>query len=304
MVTYVCTNTGHESHGRIVQCLSCGLVYTNPQIHPKEVLSLYSQVEDRTYLDNADARVATFNYNLKAIADLLPTPGRMLEIGSYCGLFLRLARERGWDVLGVEPSVWASSYARDELGLPTVTGNIETLPDDLAPFDVVCSWDVLEHVPNPTRELRLINRRLRPDGIYAFSTLDFGNWLPRLLGERWPWMMDMHLYYFDRKSTKRMLERAGFEEVHSQRYCHIVTFEYLLGKLDALGVPGTNLARHLVGLTPLAKVRIPFRFGDIRLYVCRKVREIDVGDAPEPETSWVDGRPALRFVGSASQRNV
>ncbi len=101
--TYSCTSTGHESHGRIVQCLSCGLVYTNPQLTSLNVLSFYSQVEDKTYVDNLDARTATFTYNLDAIARLLPKAGRMLDVGSYCGVFLKIARERGYDVLGVEP---------------------------------------------------------------------------------------------------------------------------------------------------------------------------------------------------------
>ncbi len=302
--TYACTNTGHASHGRIVQCLSCGLVYTNPQIQPNEVLSLYSQVEDRTYLDNMDARVHTFEYNLNAIAGLLPKPGRLLEIGSYCGVFLKIARERGWDVLGVEPSVWASAYARNELGLPTVTGNIENVPAATKPFDVVCSWDVLEHVSDPMTELRLINGRLRPGGVFAFSTLDYGNWYPRLLGERWPWMMDMHLYYFDQKVMKQMLERAGFKLVHSRNYCHIITLDYFLRKVGALGVPGAEVARRLVATTPLGRAHIPFRFGDIRLFVCEKVREVEAGAEPEPGSAWADGRPPLPIARSARQASA
>src|SRR6185503_17293162 len=120
--TYTCTNTGHASHGRIVQCLGCGLVYTNPQLPQAQVISLYSQVEDKTYLENIDARVETFTYNLDAIRAFLPPSGRMLDLGSYCGIFLKIARERGYEVTGVEPSVWASSYARETLGIPTVTG--------------------------------------------------------------------------------------------------------------------------------------------------------------------------------------
>jgi 2-polyprenyl-3-methyl-5-hydroxy-6-metoxy-1,4-benzoquinol methylase len=187
-------------------------------------------------------------------------------------MFLKIARERGWDVLGVEPSVWASSYARDKLDMPTVTGNIQNLPKDTQPFDVVCSWDVLEHVSDPMTELELVSERLRPGGVFAFSTLDYGNWYPRLLGERWPWMMDMHLYYFDQKVMHQMLERAGFEVVHSRSYCHIITAEYFLHKLAALGFPGADALRLLVARIPLGKAFIPFRFGDIRLYVCRKKR--------------------------------
>ena len=167
----------------------------------------------------------------------------MLEVGSYTGMFLKIARERGFDVLGVEPSVWASSYARDKLQVPTVTGSADSIPADTKPFDVVCSWDVLEHVADPMAQLKQINRRLIPGGIYAFSTLDYGNWYPRLMGERWPWLMDMHLYYFDQKVLKQMLAAAGFRVVHQQAYSHIITFEYFLKKLAALGVPGSEVAR-------------------------------------------------------------
>ncbi len=284
--TYNCTSTAHASHGRIVQCLGCGLVFTNPQLRGEEVLSLYSQVEDKTYLENTAARVQTFTYNLDAIRDFLPKSGRMLDVGSYCGIFLKIARDRGYDVTGVEPSVWASSYARETLQIPTFTGNIGSLPKS-APFDVICSWDVLEHVSDPLAELARINERLRIGGTFAFSTLDYGNWYPRLMGERWPWMMDMHLYYFDQKVTKWMLEKAGFRLVHAQNYCHIITLEYFLRKLDALGIPGADAVRFAVHKTPLRGIYIPFRFGDIRLFVCEKVRDVDEAETQtSPTVAW------------------
>jgi len=281
-VTYSCTSLGHESHGRIVQCLSCGLTYTNPQLAQDDVLSLYADVEDKTYLDNVDARVETFKYNLDAITPYLPKSGRLLEIGSYCGIFLKLARERGFDVLGVEPSAWASSYAREALALPTVTGGITALPQQTGPFDVVCAWDVLEHVTDPARELALVNERLTDGGTFAFSTLDYGNWLPQLLGDRWPWMMDMHLYYFNQKVMRQMLEKAGFRIVHQQSYSHIITLDYLLRKLTALGVPAGQLARDFVAKTPLARAKLRFHFGDIQLYVCEKVASVHAGATAQP----------------------
>jgi predicted TPR repeat methyltransferase len=277
IATYNCTSTEHASHGRIVQCLSCGLVFTSPQLPPEQVLSLYAQVEDQTYLENIDARVETFRYNLDAIAGLIPPSGRMLDIGSYCGVFLKIARERGYDVLGVEPSAWASAYARDKEGIPTITGSVKDLPKGTKPFDLICSWDVLEHLSDPTGELALISEQLRDGGTFAFSTLDYGNWYPRLLGERWPWMMDMHLYYFTQKVLKQMLARAGFRIIHRQNYCHIISFEYFLHKLGALGVPGSEVARKLVAMTPLRKVYLPFKLGDIQLFVCEKVRAADTG---------------------------
>lgn len=273
--SYRCTSTGHASHGRIVQCLSCGLVYTNPQLAEQEIISLYAQVEDKTYLDNVEGRVQTFTYNLDRIARFLPASGRLLDLGSYCGIFLKIARDRGYDVLGAEPSVWASSYARETFGIPCVTGGIDDLPEDTPEFDIVCSWDVIEHLSDPMGHFKLINQRLRKGGVFAFSTLDYGNWVPRLLGERWPWMMDMHLYYFDQKVMKQMLQQGGFRPVQVQTYCHIVTLDYLLHKLEALGIPGAKTVRWLIRKTPLGKLYIPFRFGDIQLYVCEKVVELE-----------------------------
>ena len=85
--------------------------------------------------------------------------------------------------------------------------------------------------------------------------------------------MDMHLYYFDQKVMQQMLATAGFRMVDKRAYSHIITFEYLLKKLAALGVPIGDAARDLLGRTPLAKLKIRFHFGDIQLYVCEKIAE-------------------------------
>jgi dolichol-phosphate mannosyltransferase len=287
--TYRCTSTGHASHGRLVRCLGCGLVYTNPQLPHGEMVALYSEVEDKTYLENVSARVRTFTRNLDSILQYLPARGRLLDVGSYCGVFLDVARERGYDVTGVEPSRWASNYAREHYGVKTITGTLADVPRQES-FDIVCSWDVLEHMSNPARELALVNERLRKGGVFAFSTVDYKNWFPRLAGERWPWMMDMHLYYFDQKVLTQMLDRAGFRVINVHPYCHIITLEYLMNKLDALGVPGAALLQHALSHTPLQSAYVPFRFGDIQLFVCEKVREVSTG---EPATNGAHASVAV-----------
>ena len=278
---YNCTSTAHASHGRIVRCLGCGLVFTNPQLPENEVTSLYAQVEDPTYLSNASARARTFTYNLGKIEPLLPPGGRLLDIGSYTGTFLQIARDHGFEVLGVEPSVWAARYANESLGVPTVQGTVKDIPPDAGRFDIVCSWDVLEHLPDPMAELRRINALTELHGVFAFSTLNFDSWPPRVLGERWPWMMDMHLYYFNEKIVEDMLSRAGFELKHVGTYCHIITAEYLMGKFQSLGIPGAGLALKAIRRTPLKHAYIPFRFGDIQLFVAEKTREL----VPESDPS-------------------
>jgi dolichol-phosphate mannosyltransferase len=272
---YNCTSSHHASHGRIVRCLVCGLVATNPKLSEQELTGLYTDVVDQTYVDNIPARIATFEYNLNRVKSFFPPNAKLLDVGSYYGVFLDVARKQGYKVHGIEPSRAASSYARERFNLDIHTGTLESFSDTDNEFDVITSWDVMEHFYSPMNEIFQINRKLKFGGVFSFCTLNWDNWYARLLGERWPWMMDMHLYYFDDRVMQDMMRRAGFEMKKMDTYCHIITFDYLLLKLGSLGVPGMGLARKILAKSPLAKMHVPFRFGDIRMYVAIKVEDAD-----------------------------
>ncbi len=268
---YNCTSAHHDLHGRIVKCLVCGLVATNPKMSPENLATLYSDVVDQTYIANIPARIKTFEYNFKKITRFLPKTGKLLDVGSYYGIFLQYAQKSGFDVAGIEPSIAASSYARDTLGLKVHSGTLADFPNPAKRFDIITSWDVMEHFFSPMAELSKISAQIETGGTFAFSTLNWDNWYARLMGEKWPWMMDMHLYYFDDKIIEEMLRRNGFKLTWADTYCHIITLDYFLMKLDSLGVPFAVPLRKLLARTPLSDLNIPFKFGDIRYYVAVKI---------------------------------
>ncbi len=267
---YQCTSAGHRTHGRILKCLFCGLVFNETRHDAEKLLSFYSDVEDRTYLKNIDSRFKTFRYNFKKIQSLIPGSGKLLDIGSYCGIFLKVAHENGFETLGVEPSKWAAHYSNEVMKERVFPGTLKDLPEEEGAFDVITMWDVMEHLPHPIDEMKLIRSRLKPDGLFAFSTLFIDNWYPKIMNEKWPWYMDMHLFYFTQDSIKQLLKKAGLEPVQFQRYTHIITLEYLFFKLDALGVFGAKFLGEKIGQTFLGNIMIPFSFGDIQLIVCKR----------------------------------
>lgn len=270
---YQCTSTEHRTHGRILKCLNCGLVFNETRHDADQIIDFYSDVEDPAYLKNIESRFLTFRHNFAKLKPFLPPKGKLLDIGSYCGVSLKVAGENGYETLGVEPSRWAARYSEEVLEEKVFSGILKDLPEDTGPFEIITMWDVLEHLPHPLEELKRIHSRLKPGGIFAFSTLYIDNWYPKIMRKRWPWYMDMHLYYFTGESIRQMLEQAGLELIHQQSYTHIITFEYFLLKLDALGVPGAGLLNRGIQKTPLKNIMIPFSFGDIRLFICKK-REI------------------------------
>ncbi len=268
---YRCTSMGHASNPQVVTCLRCGLSFATSvgtcERH-------YADVVDEQYLTHRAGRYETFRIALERISGFLPKKGKMLEFGSYCGFFLDLARSNGWKVQGVEPSRWAAEYARRELGLNIVPGTVEEAFAQLEPNnDVIVMWDVLEHVDDPVLLLLQANALLKDGGSLCLSTLDIDNWYARALGRRWPWLMDMHIFYFRDIVLRHILKRAGFEVVMSRAYCHSIEARYLMEKLSVL-LPGWlgKVAHSLKPLTP--RFFVPFQFGDIKLYVCRKVEEV------------------------------
>ncbi|MCZ6512670.1 MAG: bifunctional glycosyltransferase/class I SAM-dependent methyltransferase [Nitrospinae bacterium] len=268
---YQCTSSGHRTHGRILKCLHCGLVFNETRHDAKKLLDFYSNVEDPTYLKNIDSRFKTFRYNFAKIKPRLPASGKLLDIGSYCGISLKVAHENGYETLGVEPSKWAAGYSEEVMQERVFQGVLRDLPAEEGPFDVITMWDVMEHLPHPVEEMKRIHSRLKPGGVFAFSTLFIDNWYPKIMKERWPWYMDMHLFYFTLDAMNQLLTKAGLQLVHHQKYTHVITLEYFFFKLDALGVFGAKFLGDAIGKTSLRNFMIPFSFGDIQLFICKRL---------------------------------
>ncbi len=157
---------------------------------------------------------------LAFIDSLAPSPTRrLLEIGPAGGEFLRGARERGWQVTGVELSADAARAARENFGLDVRTGELAAVAFPAARFDVVYMGDVLEHVPDPCAHLREVRRILSPGGLVVIggpTTLHsmarrLGMWAYRLAGrvatlDAPPY----HLWEFTPATLSRTVEASGF----------------------------------------------------------------------------------------------
>lgn len=269
---YKCTSLEHSSNPRVLKCLACDLVQVPPSAQKDNLDGLYESVEDIQYLENTASRQRTFAEAYRRIQPYVgESPGKLMEVGAYCGLFIKEVQNYGWECEGIEPSSWAVNYAKEKYGIHLLNGtlsdNVEQVASD---YDLVVSWDVLEHVRDPVQFLTEANQILKPDGHICISTLDFNNWLPQFAGKRWPWLMDMHLFYFTPDVLKQMFEKAGFEVIYTGRYVHYVTLRYLFKKLSAIPVFGLNrIISIFVPLMPKS-ILLPISFGDIKLFVARK----------------------------------
>jgi len=138
---------------------------------------------------------------------------RMLDVGAATGFFLEIARNRGWEVAGVEISAFAAELARKK-GIDVKTGILAQHEFPKGAFDAVTLWDVIEHVEDPKAELSRVREVLAPEGLLIMTTPNFTSLYARLLGKKWHAIVPPeHLHYFTFKSMDRLLADSGFEAI-------------------------------------------------------------------------------------------
>jgi 2-polyprenyl-3-methyl-5-hydroxy-6-metoxy-1,4-benzoquinol methylase len=249
--------------------MGCGLVRQNPQPQPDDLVQAYLEVADERYEEEASGRVETFSRALRDISRHEQS-GRLLDVGCHTGIFLDVARRAGWETCGVEPSRWSAERARAR-GLTVVHSTLAEADFPEGSFDVVTMWDVIEHLADPYQELLRAQRLLRPNGLLALSTMNVDAWFPRLLGRRWPWYMQMHLYYFTPKTLRQMLERAGFRMVEAVPHKRVVRLAYLVSRLEAYCKPVARAFEWLVAKAGQSDRLVAIDLGDIFVTFARKV---------------------------------
>ncbi len=226
---FVCTNSNFSRHGQIVKCGKCGLVYTNPRLKSEYVYRQYQTAVDPVYLAEKKGRHLTFTNSLNEIEKIGPK-GKILDVGCYAGFFLEVAKENGWQACGVEPSRWASEYAKDTLGLDVKTMALEQAGFREKQFDVITLWDTLEHLMDPVSTLKETHRVLKDEGLVCASTMNVNSLFARILGKRWPHLMLMHMYYYSPDTLVKLFARCGFKITSICSHKRILRMGYLIGK--------------------------------------------------------------------------
>jgi len=135
---------------------------------------------------------------------------------------------------------------------------------------VITMWDVIEHFTDPLRELRESHRLLKKGGLICIHTMNVESPLARLMGPRWPWLMEMHLYYFSPRTLREMLKKAGFTVVRMVTQGRFLRLGYLITRVEpysSLVAGGMDKLATALGLKGWA---VPINLGDLFTTFARK----------------------------------
>jgi SAM-dependent methyltransferase len=234
----------------IVRCTACGHMQLAELPSEAELADAYGQAESGDYVEEEPGQRATARRALERI-ERRRSPGRLLDLGCWLGFLLDEARGRGWDTVGVEPSAFASAFARERLGLDLRPGDLFTASLEPGSFDAVVLGDVIEHLPDPGRALDRIASLTAPGGVLYLALPDAGSPVARLLGARWWSVIPTHVQYFTRASLECLLARHGWELLELTTAPKAFTVRYYAGRI---GGYSEKAGRTLVALTERAGV--------------------------------------------------
>jgi 2-polyprenyl-3-methyl-5-hydroxy-6-metoxy-1,4-benzoquinol methylase len=211
----------------IVRCDECELVFANPQVDESLVLGEYRADSARAndlWVDVllSERQLELDREKFEEILDELEPfrgGGRLLDVGTSIGLFLRLALDRGWDAVGNEFGERARQVAKERFDLDVTDAPLDAMDVEAATFDVVTLNSVLEHVNEPRRMLAQVRDLLKPGGALFIIVPNVGSLACRVLHERAATFDGRnHLIYFSPATLSQMLAAEGFEvvEMHTR----------------------------------------------------------------------------------------
>ncbi len=208
----------------IVRCKNCDLIYTNPRAKDAEKnyfgdTDVYLQ-EARLIFNGKKPhhRDKNYFYEVEEIKKIKPS-GTLLDIGTNMGFFLRIAKQGGFEVTGVEPSPALAKIASEKFGLKIVNSYFNS--SDFLPksYDVITMIDVFEHVTNPKELLSHAHKVLKDDGILCIKVPN-GNYnvvkmkLAKMLGREGSHdLFDSceHVVHYSIDTMKKMVDQMGFK---------------------------------------------------------------------------------------------
>lgn len=204
-------------------CKNCETLYINPRPTEDHLADFYKNSQNYAFWNEhifpatEDARRENIfrprALKVKEICESLNFhPKTLVEVGAGFGTFCEEIRDLNFidTIVAVEPTPGLAQTCRDK-GLDVIEKPIEQSNFEEESADLVCSFEVLEHLFSPSDFLAKFSKILRPGGL-AILTNPNGRGFDVVVSPEHSGTVDVeHLNYFNPDSMKRLYERNGFE---------------------------------------------------------------------------------------------
>lgn len=227
----ICNSRSHlvkkNAEYSFFQCESCKVCYSYP--FPGDISKIYDD-----YFFNQGYKTNYFGYlpliknslykKIRLLQVIYPefqlgTTKRFLDIGCGSGLYVHAAKLIGFDAYGIDIDEKSILIAKEQ-GLYVEKSDIFQASFQQNYFDLIQMKEVLEHLPNPKESLIRVRSILKKNGILMIDVPNQNGIIPKIKRSlkfrknEWGFVQPpVHLFAYEEKSLRNILEAAGFEVI-------------------------------------------------------------------------------------------
>ena len=215
--------------------------------HPKPTLSqLPKYYESDEYISHTDGNqtliekvyqivkgIAIKN-KVKLVANWIQKGEFLLDVGCGNGHFLAAAKEKGWNINGVELDPETAARAANLTGLSIAPSLKEIDPEK--EFQVITLWHVLEHVYELEEYFQFFKSRLAQDGKVLLALPNPASFDATYFKQYWAaYDVPRHIYHFTPATIAALAQKYGFKLKSSRGlifdsfYISLLSNEYKTG---------------------------------------------------------------------------
>lgn len=193
----------------LCKCKACNFIFSQQIPSQTELIDFYDGYGRNDYL--SPLTIKRYNELLDDF-EKFRVNNKILDVGCGIGYFLEVAKKRGWEVYGTEYTDKAIEICTSK-GINMNQGELNR--DNYTPnfFDIITSFEVLEHINNPVNEIQNFHILLRKGGLVYLTTPNFNSLLRYKLKEKYDVITyPEHLSYYTKLTLNQLFSNNGFKK--------------------------------------------------------------------------------------------
>lgn len=205
--------------GELLQCLSCGVAFRYPQLNKELLDELYRNGRSDNWSSESLRRI-DWNNAKDWVERNVPKDANLLDVGCFDGGFLASLSQK-YSLHGLEIHKEASLRARNR-GINMLGADFKDIEKSEMQFDVITSFDVIEHTQNPLEFIKRLASATKSGGQIILSTgnVDASSW--KLMGAKyWYCTIGEHLVFISPAWCKWVAKELDLEVISVATFSHI-----------------------------------------------------------------------------------
>ena len=264
------------------RCPDCLTTSTYPYPNLKTLIAHYKKRLDggnyQLLFSNADEYLKVYNQFLllllKSLKKRTLKDMRLLDVGSFTGDFMVLAKEKGANVKGLELQKEAVAIANKKMPKSTIQADITSRNVRESNFDIITMFGLIEHVTQPMLVIASSAKKLKRNGLLMIQTPNASSLFALVMKRYWPPFSPVeHIHLFSRKGLRKMLLENGFEVIYSGNHIKPLQVQYVYNNLQNFAPELYQLISPLRFLfrSPIGKISLPFYIGEM-IIIANKIK--------------------------------